>query len=143
VRKLIAFLDAQRIDMYLLDNRLFKVEKTLSFLFFSFRMCMFVWWENLNDVHSLTWIAHRHLRVTKYDRSCSMYCAYIIIILIIIQQFQVQIRHIHEMPMLCIIFKKRKELNLFFFFLFYEKDTWEQQICTILKEKKRRRNIKC
>jgi len=100
--------------MYLLDNRLFKVEKTLSFLFFSFRMCMFVWWENLNHVHSLTWIAHRHLRVTKSDRNCSMYCAYIIIIilLIIIQQFQVQIRHAHEMPMLCTIFKKkRKEKN--------------------------------
>ncbi len=82
VRKLITFLDSQRVYMYLFDNRLFKVEKTLSFLFFSFRM--YIWWENLNDVHSLTWIAYKHLKVTKYDRNCSMYCAYIIIITIII-----------------------------------------------------------
>jgi len=31
VRKLIVFLDAQRVYMYLPDNRLFKVEKALSF----------------------------------------------------------------------------------------------------------------
>ena len=44
---------------FLLHNRLFKVEKTLSF--FPTSMC----WESLSDLHSLTWIAHRHLNAQR------------------------------------------------------------------------------
>lgn len=90
----------------LLDNRLFKVKKTLSF--FSL-LYVEMWWENLNDVHSLTWIAHRHLKETKSSSYCSMYCAYIIIL--IVYQFQVRIRHAYEMLLLYTVHlrKERKK----------------------------------